>query len=300
MNLSQGKNLAWQERKAASFALSPLYCGFTFSRDLGDPFAPGALQRPESYYRPTRQYAVEDPGREEPGFSLGMALATSGAAVSPEMGRETQPVRAFLLTLFNARLGRWSPNPKRSAWREASPNFGVTCLLEELFGFANEERDFVYLSDGGHFENTALYELVRRRLRKIVCVDAGADPERSFADLGNAIHKCRVDFGVEIDIDLVPLRARQPGALPVAAFAIGRILYPGTSVEGVLIVVKPTLVRARGEPIDVQAYAEQNPDFPQQTTADQFFNESQFESYRRLGLFVGEAALVEATRRGIF
>ena len=300
MNLSQGKNLAWQERKAASFSLSPLYCGFTFSRDLGDPFAPGALQRPESYYRPTNQYAVEDPGREEPGFSLGMALATSGAAVSPEMGRETQPVRAFLLTLFNARLGRWSPNPKRSAWREASPNFGVTCLLEELFGFANEERDFVYLSDGGHFENTALYELVRRRLRKIVCVDAGADPEHSFGDLGNAIHKCRVDFGVEIDIDLVPLRPRRPGLLPVAGFAIGRILYPGTSVEGVLIVVKPTLVRARGEPIDVQAYAERNPDFPQQTTADQFFNESQFESYRRLGLFVGAAALAEAERRGIF
>jgi hypothetical protein len=300
MNLSQGKNLAWQERKAASFALSPLYCGFTFSRDLGDPFAPGALQTPDSHYRPTDRYAVEDPGREEPGFSLGMALATSGAAVSPAMGRETQPVRAFLLTLFNVRLGRWSPNPKRSAWREASPNFGVTCLLEELFGFANEERDFVYLSDGGHFENTALYELVRRRLRKIVCVDAGADPERSFGDLGNAIHKCRVDFGVEIDIDLVPLRPRQPGMLPVAGFAIGRILYPGTTVEGVLVVVKPTLVQARGEPIDVQAYAERNPEFPQQTTADQFFSESQFESYRRLGLFVGEAALVEAERRGIF
>jgi len=300
MNLSQGRNLAWQERKAASFALSPLYCGFTFSRDLGDPFAPGASQRPDSHYRPTRQYAVDDPGREEPGFSLGMALATSGAALSPTMGRETQPVRAFLLTLFNIRLGRWSPNPKRGAWQEASPSFGVACLLEELFGYANEERDFVYLSDGGHFENTALYELVRRRLRTVVCVDAGADPERSFGDLGNAIHKCRVDFGVEIDIDLVPLRPRRPGALPLAGFAIGRIAYPGTTLEGVLIVVKPSLVEARDEPIDVQAYAERNADFPQQTTADQFFNESQFESYRRLGLFVGTAALVEAERRGIF
>ena len=299
MNLSQGKNLAWQERKAASFALSPLYCGFTFSRDLGDPFAPGARQRPESHYRATGQYAIDDPGREEPGFSLGMALATSGAALSPAMGRETQPVRAFLLTLFNVRLGRWSPNPKRSAWREASPSFGVACLLEELFGYANEERDFVYLSDGGHFENTALYELVRRRLRTIICVDAGADPERSFGDLGNAIHKCRVDFGVEIDIDLVPLRPRRPGGLPLAGFAIGRIMYPGTTIEGALIVVKPSLVEARDEPIDVQAYAERNPDFPQQTTADQFFNESQFESYRRLGLFVGTAALVDAERRGI-
>ena len=300
MNLSQGKNLAWQERKAAAFALSPLYCGFTFSRDLGDPFRPGAMLAPDSHYRATTEYASHDPGREEPGFSLGMALATSGAAVSPAMGRETQPVRAFLLTLFNIRLGRWSPNPKRGAWREASPSFGVTCLLEELFGFANEARDFVYLSDGGHFDNTALYELVRRRLAKIVCVDSGADPERSFADLGNAIHKCRVDFGVEIDIDLAPLRARRPGILPAAGFAIGTIVYPGTAIEGVLIVVKPTLVEARNEPVDVQAYARRNPDFPQQTTADQFFSETQFESYRRLGFHVGMTAIAEAENRGIF
>ena len=299
MNLTQGKNLAWQERKAAAFALSPLYCGFTFSRDLGDPFQPGALVAPDSHYRPTVEYAVDDPGREEPGFSLGMALATSGAAVSPAMGRETQPVRGFLLTLFNVRLGRWSPNPKGALWHEASPSFGVTCLLEELFGFANEERDFVYLSDGGHFENTALYELVRRRLATIVCVDAGADPERSFADLGNAIHKCRVDFGVEIEIDLAPFRAQRPGMLPTAGFAIGRIVYPGTAGESVLIVIKPTLVEARDEPVDVQAYGKQNPDFPQQTTADQFFSESQFESYRRLGLHLGTMTIAEAESRGI-
>ena len=65
-------------------------------------------------------------------------MATSGAAVSPNMGRASLPALAFLLTIFNIRLGRWSPNPAETKWMEPSPRFGLVCLLQELFGFSNE------------------------------------------------------------------------------------------------------------------------------------------------------------------
>ena len=146
-------------------------------------------------------------------------------------------------------------------------------------------------SDGGHFDNTAIYELVRRRCTLIVCVDAGADPERKFDDLGGAIRKCRIDFGVEITLNLEQLRGVGDTPVAVAGFAVGSIDYGPDHAPGHLVVIKPTLCVTRDEPADVLAYAALNADFPQQTTADQFFDESQFESYRRLGLHVGSRML---------
>lgn len=292
LNISQGSNLAWQERKAACFVLTPLYCGFSLAQTQGDEVRiPDALDADIPGYRRTAEYAARD--REETGFTLGMAVATSGAAVSPNMGCATQPTLAFLLTLFNLRLGRWSPNPAGDKWRQPSPRFGLVCLLQELFGYSNERRSFLYLSDGGHFENLGLYELVRRRCKVIFVVDAAADPKRTFGDLANAVRKCRVDLGVEItfpDLDLL----RGDGAMRAArAFVEGKILYDTNdkSATGTIVLIKPTLRREQDEPADILHYAAQNPPFPQQTTADQFFDESQFESYRRLGLFIGEQSL---------
>jgi len=303
LNISQGKNLAWQERKAASFVLTPLHSGFELAKTQGETTEKHArqmfsatqadgLQRnnePEwPAYRPTRQYACLD--QEDRAFSLGMAIATSGAAASPNMGYNTNPALAFVLTLFNVRIGRWSPNPARDKWKRASPGFGLICLLQELFGFSNEQSNFVYLSDGGHFDNMGIYELVRRRCKVIWLVDAAADAQRGFEDLGRAIRLCRIDFGVEIIIDLNDMRPAQEKELPCAAFAKGVIDY-SAGETGTIIYIKPTLCHGKREPIDVLNYSVKNPSFPQQSPGDQFFDESQFESYRCLGEHIAEQCL---------
>ncbi|MFL6657045.1 MAG: patatin-like phospholipase family protein [Massilia sp.] len=281
LNLSQGKNLAWQERKAASFVLTPQVCGFQLAKTQGDSRQQGA-------YRPTAEYGRR--GTDGDGFSLGMAMATSGAAISPNMGLTSNPALAFILTVFNIRLGRWSANPARDAWRDASPAIGLVALFSELFGFSNETSNFVYLSDGGHFDNTGIYELVRRRCRVIYVVDAGADGDLRFEDLGRAIRQCRIDFGVDIDIDLKDMR-KDGETLPQSGFAQGSIHFNDGTPDGILICIKPTLCAERDEPVDIHEFGARNASFPHQTTADQFFNESQFESYRLLGKHIGEACL---------
>jgi hypothetical protein len=300
LNLAQGENLAWQERKAASFVLTPLYCGFGLGKSQGDSTlktnapAAGVNSGPEYEsipgFRPTALYSGDDESKQ-PGFSLGMAMAVSGAAASPNMGASTRPALAFVMTLFNARLGRWSANPARDKWTRASPSFGLVCFLQELFGWSNERRNFVYLSDGGHFENLGLYELVRRRCSTIWIVDASADPQRNCDDLGRAIRQCRVDFGVEITLSLTDLERSTNSLLPKCGYAAGAIDYGPGHGRGTLIYIKPSLCEGCQEPDDVLAYAKREPTFPHQTTADQFFDESQFESYRRLGLYIGESCL---------
>jgi hypothetical protein len=285
MNLTQGENLAWQERKAASFSLTPAYCGYKLARTQGDTSATAdPSEEGKGHYVVTRAYAG--------GVTLGSAMATSGAAVSPNMGAATHPARAFLLTLFNVRLGRWSPNPARGRVGASGPNIGFLPLVQELFGYSNERRDFLYLSDGGHFENLGLYELVRRRCAVIVAVDAGADPPRRYDDVGEAIRKCRVDLGVHVSF--LPNKApHESHADPCGerGFTLARIDYGSHQAPGWLILLKPTVSACRSEPADVVNYAARNTAFPQQTTADQFFDESQFESYRRLGFHIADICL---------
>jgi hypothetical protein len=176
LNLVHGKDLAWQERKAESFVMTPLFCGFDvwferFSR-------PGQWDKPgldACGYRPTRKYAYPD------GFYVGTAMAISGAAASPNMGYHSSPALGFLMTIFNVRLGWWVGNPRHcTSWRNAGPLVGLGYLLAELFGATDNSRKYVYLSDGGHFENLGLYELVKRRCRFILASDVGADKNLSF------------------------------------------------------------------------------------------------------------------------
>jgi hypothetical protein len=297
LNLSQGKNLAWQERKAASFFLTPVYCGYALAKTQGDTTESTPAHNLAGDALPafcsTAKYARDD--TEEPGFTIGMAMATSGAAASPNMGVNTSPSLAFLMTVLNIRLGRWSPNTAKALWTRPSPRFGLLRLLQELFGLSNEESNFVYLSDGGHFDNMGIYELVRRRCSVIWLVDATADPGRGFSDLGKAIRQCRIDFGVEIDLPLDALRAPGPDLLPEAGYVVGTIRYEQGNANpascGKIIYMKPTMCQDAAEPSDVQAYATRNASFPHQSTGDQFFEESQFESYRRLGIHIADACI---------
>ena len=261
LNLSRTNNLAWQERKAASFVFSGEQCGY-FLADSG------------ASYQNTPA---------TPQLSLGMAMAISGAAASPNMGYHTSTAVAFLMTVFNVRLGWWIENPRgQKKWRAGSPSFGGRYLFEELLARASDDLPHVYVSDGGHFENLGIYELVRRGCRFIVASDAGQDGKFDFEDLGNAVRKCEIDLGVRIDIDT---RAIRPQPLSRYHCAMGTIHYPSRNGKpgavGFLLYLKPSLTG--DETIDVKQYAQRHPDFPHQSTADLWFEESQFESYRNLG-----------------
>ena len=128
---------------------------------------------------------------------IGTAMAASGAAISPNWGFHTKPAIAALLALFNIRIGLWTGNPHdQDGYQKYTP--GVRYFINELLGMTTEDSQYVYLSDGGHFENLGLHELIRRRVKFIIACDADADPKYEFGDLANAIDKCKVDFGVRI------------------------------------------------------------------------------------------------------
>jgi hypothetical protein len=280
LNVVRGKELALQTRKARSFAFTPLYSGFTREVADGDSW--------QSAYGVTLESGSKRPECSK-GISLGTAVAISGAAASPNMGSYSQPALGFLMTLFDVRLGWWIANPiKDKQWLQGSPGVGFYWLLRELIGSTNDDSNYVYLSDGGHFENLAIYELVRRGCRLIIASDASCDSDAGFSDLHNAVERCRSDFGVEIEVDTSNLKPLN--GIAASHFAVGKIHYkPGCSKEdGVIIYLKPALVA--GDPADVIGYVAKNPRFPNDSTANQWFNEAHFESYRALGRAAGEAA----------
>jgi hypothetical protein len=298
LNLVAAKQLDWQDRKAASFCMTPGFCGYlppvsrTGAAVVGDLRADVAgTATPTS--SPTDAAARSGESLAS-SLTLGSAIAISGAAVNPNMGYHSSPAVTFLLTLFDARLGWWLPNPSHvmRPRADSTPFFG-RWLIAEMLGRTDDGGEYVHLSDGGHFENLGLYELVRRRCHFIVSVDAAADPARAFADLGNAVQKCRVDFGVDIRIDVSALRPQANG-MAQRSCAVGSIDYPDGS-RGTLLYLKPTLTG--DEPTDIQHYASAHASFPHEPTSDQFFDEAQFESYRRLGQHVMTSALAPVLER---
>jgi hypothetical protein len=305
LNMTAGDELAWQERKGQSFVFTPLYCGYDFASKQTLVAHRMAAQ---FGFRPTKQFARgpdEDHERgliatlrsgltnDDRGLGIGTAVAISGAAANPNAGYHTSPGVAFLLTIFNARLGWWIGNTRFASWRTPSPRLGLFYLLSELFGFSGVDRRFVQLSDGGHFDNMGLYELVRRRCRSIIVCDAEQDDRYALKGLAGAIRKCRVDFGVIIDLDTDKIKQQERG-LAGAHIAVGTISYPDQVVLGRIVYIKASVTG--DEPVDVTEYRARNAEFPHQTTADQFFDESQFESYRALGQHIIDCGFPEFTR----
>ena len=270
LNLVRGENLAWQQRKAESFTATRYHTGSCRA----------GYQRSSDYVQ---------------SVTLGGAITISGAAASPNMGYASSPLLSMVMMLFNARLGVWLPNPGeagRGYWKKMSPTYSVRPFVDEAFGLTNDKNTWVNLSDGGHFENLGLYEMVLRRCATIIVVDGSADPAFQFDDLGNAIRKIRVDMGICIEFpDGVAIsREIEPQSRHCAVGTIGYRAIDGLGAEdGVLIYIKTSLTG--NEPRDVTNYARQNPSFPHQPTSDQWFDESQFESYRRLGYHTVEEIL---------
>jgi hypothetical protein len=243
------------------------------------------------------------------------AMAMSGAAVSPEMGRLTRRPLRFLLTMANIRLGVWVPNPNRlqefelranSYFRRLRLRPRISYLLREMFGFNDPESLFLYVTDGGHYENLGLVELVRRECEYVWCVDASGDKQDTFSTLAGAVRLARDELGVEIDIhpetmapnpDTTAERAKK-GLKPVVekTFCEGTILYPGDGKgkparEGRLVVIKAGV--PADAPLGISTFYENNPAFPCDSTLDQLYSADRFDAYRELGFFSADQALSE-------
>jgi hypothetical protein len=284
LNLVKGDDLAWQERRAQSFVFTPFYSGYDYRHR-------GSVESRHAPYG-FRQTAFF--GYPPFGVGLGTAVAISGAAASPNMGYHSSPPAAFLMTMFNARLGWWMGNPRdKHNWLRSGPRRGLLYLLNELFGLTNDRTHFVNLSDGGHFENLGIYELVRRRCRYIIACDAEQDASMHFNGLGNAIRKCRTDLGAEISVSATRIRPAN-GLLSPLHCVLGDITY-ADGEKGTLLYLKASVTG--DEPADVLEYAARETAFPHHSTlTDQFFDESQFESYRKLGFHVAHTAFAAPIR----
>ncbi|NVK40270.1 MAG: patatin-like phospholipase family protein [Oceanospirillaceae bacterium] len=286
--LNNGINPRYRGRLGDSFLLSPLYCG---SRATG--------------YSSTDHF---DNGH----LTLATAMSISGAAENPHSGVAgaggvTSPLLSFLATFLGLRLGYWTFNPRHplcSLQHLIRPNY-LLPGFRSLFNYGHSERNLmIELSDGGHFDNTGLYELVRRRTPVIILSDGSADPDATFDDFGNAVERIRVDFGVSIRFphEEFDMSGVQPGSqatksdnsarlydekyqLAERGYAIGDILYPDVGEQkafaGRFVYIKSALTRRL--PGDLYAYKLANPSYPNQPTSDQFFDERQFEAYRELG-----------------
>jgi hypothetical protein len=235
-------------------------------------------------------------------------MAVSGAAVSSNMGAQSIKPLTATLALLNIRLGYWLRNPLKLANagpRRANGRFHVVAdfirlrnilanyyFLAELFGRLTENRKSVYLTDGGHIENLGIYELLRRRCRVIIAVDAEADPQMAFGSFNTLERYALIDLGIRIDL---PWQQIANESLATGAAidktgdapkhhgphcAIGEISYPGDR-KGILVYIKASLT---GDENDcVIGYKKRYSDFPHETTLDQMFSEEQFEAYRALG-----------------
>lgn len=227
-------------------------------------------------------------------MDLATAMAISGAAASPRMGLASYPTFSALMTLLNIRLGYWIKRPGRETWVDAP---GFLCLLKEMTGFGmSESSTWLNVSDGGHIENMGLYELLRRRCKFIVCVDGEADPQSTFQGQLTLVRHAQIDLGVRIEPRLDEMRPDPKTRFSRTHAQMFRVLYHnkgGTDPDvGLLLYMKLSLTGDEAELL--KRYRLLNPDFPHQSTLDQFFDEEQFEAYRQLGVHVARGMFARA------
>ena len=280
---------------------------------------------PDVGYEPTPDYETTLGDDRSEDITVPATIAISGAAISPAMGKMGRGRRSIgsALALANVRLGVWLPNPwwiraegmaraqeresKRAkhedeaarpkseeeeaervrSWKE-TPH--ATYLAKELAGRYALKDKFLYITDGGHWENLGLVELLRRGCTEVYCFDAAGDKAGEYSTLGEAIALARAELNVEISIDPTTMRpAEAKERYSPRGHAVGTFQYLPNGPKGRILFVKAALVE--DATWDVKAYAERTPDFPNQPTFDQLFEDDQFEAHRALGYHLTEQAI---------
>lgn len=248
-------------------------------------------------------------------LGLATAMAISGAAAAPNMGKQTNRLFAFFLAMINVRLNYWLPNPrysdgceKGSVSRGPMRRVGPHYLMRELMGKLTDNSLNISLSDGGHYDNMGLYELFRRECRFIVCGDGECDPHLQFNGLTEALRMAQIDFGIIVEMEgLDALRAGDRshaiGKIRYSNGRVGWLLYLKQSLGGddsLRATLGDALYQSSSKRSDcrrydagayVAEYKSRNADFPHQSTGDQFFDEAQFECTRAVGYSVAYRTL---------
>jgi hypothetical protein len=238
-------------------------------------------------------------------LTLSTAVAVSGAALNPNMGTKTNRILAFIMSLLNLQLGYWAFNPAYHGSVRLPITWWPYYHLLQLLCKTDSTRSEVNLSDGGHIENLGVYELLRRRCKLIIALDAGDDPHYDFDDLKNLIIRARNELGISITFRKNhrpedKIRPSPSSGFSEAQFAvadIGELKGKAQKTEkyaGVLIYVKSSLVQpAQWRELNREdpeywsfTYKTLHPDFPHESTADQFFDDDQWEAYYKLGRFM--------------
>ncbi len=241
---------------------------------------------PATGYHPTASWRTNGKPPD-----LATAMAISGAAFSSHMGLASMPTLTALLTILNVRLGFWIKRPDTGGM--GAPGF--ICLLREMTSIRMSEKEkWLNLSDGGHIENLAIYELLRRRCKFIVCVDGESDPGYTFEGLMTLVRHAQIDFGVRLDPKLDELRPDPKTGYSKCHFHLCRIHYP----EGIGLLLYIKLSVTGNESELIRRFRTNNSDFPHQTTLDQFFDQEQFEAYRQLGVHAAESVFLPALMDG--
>jgi len=247
------------------------------------------------------------------------AMAISGAAFASAMGSQTRFYEVFL-AIANARLGAWLPNPFFVALKYGNGDLDnwtipglpgkrrLSYFAREIFGLHPSTGRMLLCTDGGHYDNLGLVELLRRRCKVIYCIDASGASVPLADALAGAITLAREELGVEISFtheayDLTPGGWSQ--LKPAASFtnlnsrmsknqvAIGSITYPGIAAiyqktHGQIVFAQAVLTP--DVPYQLLDFPQDDTGFPHDSTGDQFFNAGQFDSYQALGHFIGQKA----------
>jgi len=262
-------------------------------------------------------------------------MALSGAALSPSMGRLDLGTSNSLFAAFNVRLGAWLPNPRHikdksgdenatvlkvviadlaKATKAAAVNLGNVLRLvrsaegetykplrglymfKELFGSYDLKKDpYVYVTDGGHWENLGLVELLRKRCKLIVCIDASGDPPGDFKTLRTAIELANLELGAQVLIEDEQFEKMtpKPHQRPDSAHLFGTIRYRNASGEGTLIYVKNLVTESSDR--SIRGFAAKDPNFPDYSTVNQDLDAEQFYNLALLGRESTQLALKSAS-----
>ncbi|MFM2356218.1 MAG: hypothetical protein RLZZ528_1954 [Pseudomonadota bacterium] len=297
--LDRSRDEKYRSRGGDSFILSPLYCGSAATGwQRSCDFARGEL-------------------------TLASAMAISGAAANPRSGfagtgATRNGIVSLAMSVLSLRLGYWVVNPLRHDTMRRRANHFDPSAGYALPGVGyTEQSRFLELSDGGHFENLGLYELVRRRCGLIIICDGGQDPDSSYSALTYAALRIKEDFGAILKFnvgvggngpapsatkptspgDLVPRASETeyPRGAEYArrGFFLATVKYAESDVPGpdqaIVIYLKSALIPELG--LAAKAYRGSHPDFPYQSTSDQFFDAEQFEAYREVGYRITDQML---------
>lgn len=266
-------------------------------------------------------------------MTLASAMAISGAAANPRgaaggRGLTRSTFVSLAMSLLNVRLGYWIPNPRLGVPRflPLRPNHfwpgGFYALVRRGY---REDSKWLEIADGGHFENLAVYELVRRRCGLIIVCDGGQDNASSYSDLVTAVQRVAQDFGATVHFDMEVKKTRERGfeesspARMIASaqltdypkgaefaekgYCVGRIDYGERGGEGwprmgIIIYLKSALIKKLA--IGAKGYRGAHHDFPNESTGDQFFDEEQFEAYREVGYRICEQMIDELDLTALF